>query len=101
MPCMTNADESKGFSNAVDAQIERAQGLTDLLNEVLIELIVTDDDGEDDDSAEDPRPALDVRDVLDALASLGLKLVPDEEGESSLAYLRELRRPASDAAPFN
>ena len=40
-------------------------------------------------------------DLLDALASAGLKLALDGNATTSLAYMRELRRPASEAAPNN
>jgi len=48
---MTNADESQGFSNQVDAQIEHARELADLLNDVVTGLIATDDDDEADEPA--------------------------------------------------
>ena len=80
-----------------------------MLNEVVHDLVIDASSGssikangdEDDDETDYVGKLLAPRDVLDALASLGLKLVPDPEGESSIAYLREIRRPASEAAPMN
>ena len=66
------------------SQSARAEALADLLNEGPLE--------------EDQLAGVD---ILDALACLGLKLVPDETSEASISYMRELMKPASEAAPNN
>lgn len=79
----TQPDEFPSIE-ATDEQAEMAEALAELLNKGPLE--------------EDQLFAVD---VLDALACLGLKLIADHAGEASISYMRELRKPASQAAPHN
>ena len=72
---------------ALDRQLLRATQLANLLNEEL-----------GTEEVENPCSA---GLVLDMLAILGLRLMPDEGGEASMAFIRGAARPRSDKASNN
>ena len=68
--------------SATNAQSKMAKDLSDWLNQ-------------------DGPPRIKVVDLLDGMAVLGYKLAEDGSGVASIAYLREVAGPSSDAAPKN